>query len=241
MAGLTGEQKAEVEAMIAAALQRQVEDIGAKVKDIISQADAKCTELQADMQRSKQLHEVEMGSLASAEWRGNELMDWQNNMTHDCKALVESFEAKFTETDASTKDLDQRAATVIAAIDQVVAAARVGSPSRSVRDCPPRVGNARRALLCAPHRARIALSLAVRRHVVIRGRAGSRATPTAPRTRRPTTSSTTTIAATTAHRYTHVLQGGRCGGSCGSGPPTALTGRTCGGNGPACSRRSCGC
>ena len=55
MAGLTGEQKAEVEAMIVVALQRQVEDIGVKVNIIIGQADARCTELQADMERRQNI------------------------------------------------------------------------------------------------------------------------------------------------------------------------------------------
>ena len=86
MAGLNGEQKAEVEAMITAALQRQTEDIGGKANAIIAQADTQCVALQNDMERSKQLHEVEMGALASAEARGNELIERQNKMTSDCKA-----------------------------------------------------------------------------------------------------------------------------------------------------------
>ena len=103
MAGLKSEQKADVEAMIIAALQRQTEDINGKVNAIIAQADAQCVALQNDMECSKRLHKVEMGALASAEARGNELIDRQNKMTIDCKALVESLEARFTETDVSTK------------------------------------------------------------------------------------------------------------------------------------------
>ena len=114
MAGLSGEQKAEVEAMITAALQKQTEDIGGKVNAIIAQADAHCVVLQNDMERSKQLHEVEMGELASAAARGNELIERQNKMSSDCKALAESLEGKFAETDASTKDLERRAAVVVA-------------------------------------------------------------------------------------------------------------------------------
>ena len=100
--------------MITAALQRQTEDIGGKVNAIIVQADAQCVALQNDMERSKQLHEVEMGALALAEARGNELIDRQNKMSSDCKALAESLEGKFAETDASTKDLEWRAAVVVA-------------------------------------------------------------------------------------------------------------------------------
>ena len=66
------------------------------------------------MERSKQLHEVEMGALASAEARGNKLIERQNKMTSDCKALVESLESTFAKTDASTNDLEQSAAAVVA-------------------------------------------------------------------------------------------------------------------------------
>ena len=88
--------------------------MGGKVNAIIAQADAQCVALQKDMERSKQLHEVEMGALASAEARGNELIERQNKISSDCKALAESLEGTFAETDASTKDLERRAAVVVA-------------------------------------------------------------------------------------------------------------------------------
>ena len=56
MAGRTSKQKAEVELLIAAALTKQEGEIGGKLNMIIAQAESKCTGLQADMDRSKDLH-----------------------------------------------------------------------------------------------------------------------------------------------------------------------------------------
>ena len=46
--------------------------------------------------------------------RGSDLLRQQNTLSDGCKVLVESLEAKFAETDASTKDLERRAAAVLA-------------------------------------------------------------------------------------------------------------------------------
>ena len=60
MAGLSMEQKAEVEAMIVAALRKQEDEISAKLNLIIAQAESNRSELQSGMDRSKELHEAEV-------------------------------------------------------------------------------------------------------------------------------------------------------------------------------------
>ena len=114
MAGLTGEQKAEVELMIAAALTKQEGEIGAKLNMIIAHAESKCTERQADMDRSKELHETEMRGLGEAEARGSALVVQQNALSDSCKSLAESLESRFARTGAVTKDLERRASSVVA-------------------------------------------------------------------------------------------------------------------------------
>ena len=58
MAGLNTEQKAEVEALIAQALQKQEVSIGSKVNPILVQADAAYPKLNDFMERSKTIHEA---------------------------------------------------------------------------------------------------------------------------------------------------------------------------------------
>ena len=49
-----------------------------------------------------------------AEARGSDLLRQHNALSDGCKVIVESLEAKFAETDAATKDVERRAAVVVA-------------------------------------------------------------------------------------------------------------------------------
>ena len=114
MAEVSGEQKAEVEAMIAAALTKQESEIGAKLNLLIAQAESKYSELQSDMDRSKELKEVEVKGLMGAEAKVSALLVQQNALSHSCKFARGVARGHVCRDRRGTKDLERRAAGGVA-------------------------------------------------------------------------------------------------------------------------------
>ena len=87
--------------------------MGARLNVIINEANAVSQKLHADMERSKDFHEVEGAKLVADEARVDEVVARQNTMKTETDDLIEKLKIEFVKVSEASTNLEQRAAGVI--------------------------------------------------------------------------------------------------------------------------------